>query len=168
MRIANWRADQVFKFIEEESLDTANHLMDNVAVVARQKCPTLKFTPFIPRERPDGFTGANVSFTPKSGRNKGELVSFRTEKRWTGRKVGDLQRTIRRVNRPERAGNVRVYAGNFRTYYAFMVERGTASTGWGGPAKAQPFLRPAFWGNKNGFQPELQKSVKEAATKAMR
>jgi hypothetical protein len=165
MRIANWRAKQVFSDITDAALGEGNNVMDRVVVIAKQKCPILKSS-IAPR--PDGWSGANVSFTPKSGRNKGQVVSFRTEKRWTGRQPGDLQRTIRRVNKADKPSSIRAYAGNFRTYYAFMVEKGTASTGWGGPAKAQPFLRPAFNEIRNKVTPDIQKAVNEAATKAMR
>jgi hypothetical protein len=165
MRIANWRAKQVFSDITDAALDEGNNVMDRVVTVARQKCPVLKSSI---KPRPDGWSGANVSFTPKSGPNKGKSVSFRTEKRWTGRQPGDLKRSLRRVNRPEKPGSIRAYAGNFKIYYAFMVEKGTLSTGWGGPAKAQPFLRPAFNEIRNKVTPNIQKAVNEAATKAMR
>jgi hypothetical protein len=166
MRIANWRADIVFGSIAEAAMDEQKDIMDGVAAVARQKCPLLgEHSKYPIPERPDGFSKAFVSFTPKTGRNKGKLVQFGTDKRWTGRRKGDLRNTIRRVTTERRPGNVRVYAGNFKIYYAFMVEKGTASTGWGGPAKAQPFLRPAFNGVRGTTTSRIQSKVNAACAK---
>jgi hypothetical protein len=131
MRIQGWRGREVFAEIAEQALQNANALMDDVVLAARRRCPIGTIT------REGKFAGANISFTPQTGRNKGRRVQFRTERRWMGRAPGDLQRTIRRVTKPK-TGNIRVYAGNFKVYWAYMVERGTAKTA------AQPFLRPAF------------------------
>jgi hypothetical protein len=163
MRIANWRTDIVFGAIAEAALEEQLDIMDDVAVVARQKCPTLDTSKI--KERPDGWSNAFVSFTPKTGRNKNKLVQFGTDKRWTGRRKGDLRNTIRRVTTERRPGNVRVYAGNFKIYYAFMVEKGTKSTGWGGPAVAQPFLRPAFYGVRGTSTSRIQSKVNAACAK---
>lgn len=135
MRVENWKAPQVFNHIAEVALDEAGTIMDAVTADAKAKCPVLKNLDW---ERPDGWSKATVSFTPKTGPNKGRLVQFNTDKRWTGRKRGDLRDTIRKVTAEKRPGNIRVYAGNFKIYWAFMVERGTRRTA------AQPFLRPAF------------------------
>jgi hypothetical protein len=165
MRIAKWRADKVFSEITDAALAQGNAVMDSVASSAVSKCRGFAYKW---KERPGGWSGADVAFIPKTGPNKDKLVAFRTEKRWTGRQYGDLARTIRRVNKEEKPGNIRTYAGNFKIYYAFMVERGTSSTGWGGPAVAQPFLRPAFNEIRSKVTPNIQKAVNEAATKAMR
>jgi hypothetical protein len=131
MRIQGWRGKEVFAEIAEQALQNANALMDDVVLAAKRRCPVGTIT------REGKFSGGNVSFTPRTGRNRGRLVQFRTERRWMGRSPGDLQRTIRRVTKPK-TGNIRVYAGNFKIYWAYMVERGTAKTA------AQPFLRTAF------------------------
>lgn len=142
MKIKNWHSREIFRAIEEKAYDNANGVMDRVVEDAKRLCPPPGKTNIY---RPPGWSKAFVSFIPKTGRNKGELVQFHTEKRWTGREPGNLKNTIRRVNRTDTStGPIRVYAGNFKIYWAFMVERGTASTGFGGPAAAQPFLRPAF------------------------
>lgn len=134
MIIEGWRAKEVFQGIVDTALDNAEGVMDDVEEAARRRCPELKD---LSQERPDGWAHAEVSFTPQTGKNKGKLMQFSTDKRWTGRKRGDLKRTIRRVSKRTK-GNIRVYAGNFKIYWAFMVERGTKKT------KMQPFLRPAF------------------------
>jgi len=142
MRVASWRGHEVFDDTYNKAVDNANEFMDTVVEDAKRRCPPPGKTHIF---RPPGFSSATVSFTPKTGRNKGQLVTFKTDKRWTGREPGNLKGTIRRVTK---GGNLRIYAGNFLYYWAFMVERGTSSTGWGGPAAAQPFLRPAFRAGK--------------------
>ncbi|MFA6336077.1 MAG: hypothetical protein WCX48_11120 [Bacteroidales bacterium] len=142
MRIENWHSKEIFKAIEEQAYDNANAVMDQVVEGAKLACPPPGKTNIF---RPPGWASADVSFTPSTGDKKGKLVAFHTDKRWTGREPGDLKNTIRRVNKNDDASaSIRVYAGNFKIYWAFMVERGTSSTGWGGPAAAQPFLRPTF------------------------
>jgi len=154
MKLANWKTKEIFKTIEDRAHANANNVMDEVVADAKRLCPSPGKTNI---SRPPGWSKAHVSFTPKTGRNKGKLVSFSTDKRWVGRKPGELSATIRRVNRKDsNTGTIRVYAGNFKIYWAFMVERGTASTGWGGPARAQPFLRPAF----NGIKKTIIKKIK--------
>jgi hypothetical protein len=68
----------------------------------------------------------NVSFTPKKGRNKNTLVSFKARV-WLGRKPGDLKSTVRVVEKPDRKGNIRVIAGNFKIYWARFAEYGVPS-----------------------------------------
>ena len=131
MRLESWREGEVFNEITETALKNANGVMDDVVTLARSMCPVGTIS------RPGGWSSANVAFTPKTGKNKGTPVSFHTDKQWKGREPGDLRNTIRRVNRKD-SGNIRVYAGNFKIYWAFMVERGTIKT------RPQPFLRPAF------------------------
>ncbi len=131
MRIASWREGEVFNEITEAALGNANAVMDDVVAAAKAACPVGTIS------RPGGWSSANVSFTPKTGRNRGKLVRFDTEKRWMGREPGDLKGTIRRVNKRD-SGNIRVYAGSYKIYWAFMVERGTVKT------RRQPFLRPAL------------------------
>lgn len=134
MRIENWKAKEAFSDIALQATNNANAVMDEVVVAAKIACPVLKNLAW---EREGYYSVANVSFTPKRGRNKGQLIEFRTNQRWMGRKKGDLKNTIRRVNKSG-SGSVRVYAGNFKIYWAFMVERGTVKT------RPQPFLRPSF------------------------
>ena len=138
MRVANWRGKEVAE--EFTGLFNNNGLlfMESVAAEARRLCPVGTIT------REGKFSKARVSFTPQTGKNKGSLVQFDTESRWMGRNPYDLKNSIRVVTK-EGKGSIRVYAGNFKVYWAFMVEHGTASTGWGKGTKAQPFLRPAFF-----------------------
>jgi len=143
MRLANWRSKEIFKRIENRAYDNANAVMDTVVQEAKTKLSSYGRLTNI--YRPPGWSKAHVSFTPRSGRNKDKLVSFNTDKRWTGRDPGTLSSTIRRVNKDsDVGGTIRVYAGNFKIYYARYVEHGTASTGYGGPAPAKPFMRPSF------------------------
>lgn len=131
MKIAKWNANKVFGDIYNQALKNGNALMDDIAARAKARCPIGSIT----REGKWSHN-VSVSFTPGSGRGKGKLVKF-TGKRWMGREPGNLRDTIRRVN-IHNSGSIRVYAGNFKIYWAFMVERGTSKTA------AQPFLRPVF------------------------
>lgn len=143
MRVANWRGPEVFNDIYNAALANANAFMDGVVEEAKARCPVGTIT------REGKFVSANVSFTPSTGRNRGKSVSFGTQRRWTGRYPGQLRDTIRRVHK-HGTGNIRVYAGNFKVYYAHMVERGTSKT------PAHPFLRPTF----NAKKQTALKSIK--------
>ena len=134
MRVANWKANEIFQGLRIQALDNANSAMDDVVVKARQKYDSYPH-PYSGRRGPDVFVTRNVSFTPKTGKRAGSLVQFKA-KTWLGDNQG-LRATIRRVNKPG-SGNVRVYAGNYKVFYARFVERGTVKM------KAKPFLRPAF------------------------
>ena len=147
MRVANWHAKEIFTGIMADALQAANDVMDDVVIAAKGKCPVGTVT------REGKWSSAKVSFTPKTGANKGKLVSFSTDKRWTGRAPGDLKGTIRRVTKPARPGNIRVYAGSFKIDWAHMVEYGTMKF------PAHPFLRPTFNGIKNSIVPKIQKKV---------
>ena len=76
---------------------------------------------------------ATVTFTPTTRNRrkipvgKQEQVSFQA-KQFTGR-TWDLRNSIRRVNKFDRPGNVRVYAGNKAVNYAHFVEYGTVKNG---------------------------------------
>lgn len=133
MRISKWNGNKVFGDIYVQAMKNGNELMDHVVTAAKARCPVSQIT------REGKWSGeVTVSFTSGTGRNKGRTVEFRA-KRWMGREPGDLRDTIRRVNLHDKtSGNVRVYAGNTKIYWAFMVERGTSKTA------AHPFLKPPF------------------------
>lgn len=137
MRVENWKADQVFSDITNQAIENANNFMDSIVLEAKRLCPVDPIT-----VREGKFSSAVISFTPRTGKNKGKPVSFGTQKRWMGREPGNLRDTIRRVNKPG-SGTIRVYAGNFKIYWAFMVERGYRDRS-GKQHAAQPFLRPVF------------------------
>ena len=129
MRVEGWNAKAIFGAYLEKAENGANNVIDEVVGNAKQICrSSFKHDPPIFRE--GKWSKAHVEFTPKTGRNKGELVKFDTEKRWMGRFPAQLQNTIRRVNKPG-SGSVRGYAGNFKVYYALMVEK-TGYTDRGG------------------------------------
>ena len=140
MRVERWKAKEIFSQIAEEAIAAGNDVMDEVVMLARNKCPIGHIT------REGKFTKANVSitssFTPSKGKNKGitrtTTAQFFTNKRWTGRNPGDLRATIRRVERKGRRGNIWVMAGNYKIYWAHMIEYGTVQS------KMQSFLRPAL------------------------
>jgi very-short-patch-repair endonuclease len=114
MRVANWRAKEVLTHIYDQAIQNGEEIMDDVVEDAKRRCPVGDTTV------PDGYTSANISFTPKTGRNKGQLVEFGTQRRWKGRFPGQLRGTIRRVTRRDR-GNIRIYAGNYKVYYACIL-----------------------------------------------
>lgn len=134
MKISKWNGNKVFGDIYKHALQNGNEFMDMVVKDAKARCPVGTIT------REGKWSGASVSFTPKTGRNKGKPVQF-AGKRWMGREPGNLRDTIRRTNIKD-SGSIRVYAGNFKIYWAFMVERGTSKTA------AHPFLRPTFMAAK--------------------
>lgn len=137
MRVERWKAKEVLTTISEQAIKNGNTVMDEVVQESKRICPVDLKT-----YRPGYFAVATVSFTPKTGRNKGLLVQFNTSKRWMGRSPGNLRDTIRRVNKPH-SGNIRVYAGNFKIYWAFMIEKGFHDRG-GKWHEGRRFLRGPF------------------------
>lgn len=150
MRVSNWHSREVFDGIWEWAEDNANIAMDKVVAAARLACP------IDPTVRPPGWSSGFVSFVPKKGRNKGERVEFFTTKRWKGRSPGNLRDTIRRVNK-KGSGTVRVIAGNFKIYWAFMVEKSGYHDRGGKFHPPKPFLRRPF----NAMKRDLLKTIKD-------
>ena len=152
MRVENWHAKEIFSQIASEALNAGNDFMDNVAAASRARCPIGTIT------REGKWKTAIVSFTPttRNGKyirpGKRKAVSFLAEQ-WSGRYPGQLRDTIRRVNKPSRPGNIRVYAGNKKINYAFFVEYGTAKM------PAHPYMRRAFNGMKNQVIPWIEKGI---------
>jgi len=122
MRIERWNSKDVFKGLIDKAEEGANVVMDDIVRITRAKYnpPLVKHDP--PILRKGRFGSARVTFIPKTGKDKGKIVDFYTDKRWTGRWPGQLKSTVRRRNRPG-SGNVRGYLGNFKVYYASMVEK---------------------------------------------
>lgn len=118
MRIANWRGGEIFKGVIEQAEANANKVLDEVVVGAKAN---LKMkNPQVVRNKE--FGSAHVSFSVEK-RGKTKDVEFYTDKRWMGRGAPNtLAQTIRRVNRPGARGP-RVYCGNYKVYWAYMVEK---------------------------------------------
>ena len=161
MRLEKWHSKEIFKAYEDRAMDNANTVMDEVKVAAKQKlaASVIAIPPIVRQGR---NTHAFVSFTPKTGKNKGQLVEFSTDKRWTGRRSiastpqDQLYNSIRRVNVPN-GSNVRVYCGNSLAYWASMVEK-TGFTDRGGKFH-QPlhFLQAPFHAMKQSFTSKIAK-----------
>jgi len=138
MRLENWNPDKYDGEFNEEAMQRLTACAEVVADWARVKCPA-----------------GEVSRPPyKKGKHAGQ--------EWTAREPWSLRRSIRVVRKKTKAGltprhkgskflttksghywkkshNVRVYAGNFRVFYARFVEFGTSRT------ERQSFLRPALY-----------------------
>lgn len=154
MRIVGWRLPQICDEIKGKAIEAINEVMDDHVQISKSLCPVGEVT------RKGGFVSATVSFIPttrnrrKIPENKRQLVSFQATQ-WTGREPGSLRNSIRRVNKPERPGNVRVYAGNKKINYAHFVEYGTVKS------KRQSFMRPGFQSIKNKVKPKIEQMIRE-------
>lgn len=146
MRIENWKAKEIFGEIAEAAIKAANEVMDDVVVASKRCCPVGNIT------REGKWKSATVAFTPSSGRGRGKPVSFEAQQSST-RYPGQLRDTIRRVNRRDRPGNIRVYAGSKAVNYAHFVERGTVKM------RARPFMRPGFQQIKNTVISRIEKGI---------
>jgi hypothetical protein len=153
MRVSRWKAKEVLSEIWDTARANAINVMDEVVKESKQKCPVDPVT-----FREGKFGSANISFTPRTGRNKGKLVSFSTDKRWMGREPGDLRRTIRRTDLKGNEGSIRVYAGNFKIYWALMVERGYHDRS-GKHHAGVPFLRAPFNAKKRTMLKKIKEGV---------
>jgi hypothetical protein len=127
--------------------------MDEVVVSAKSNL-TMK-NPQVVRE--GGFGKAHVVFTPKRGRNKGEVVDFDTDKRWMGRGSPNiLANTIRRVNKTG-SGGIRIYCGNTKVYWAFMVEKSGYTDRSGKFHRPLHFLQRSFLAAKREMISKIAK-----------
>lgn len=144
-----WKADKVFMDMKAAAIGAVRERAETMAAMAKKDCPVDPDT-----IRPPVFSDQDVSFTPLRGRGKGKLVSFRARV-WMGRKPGDLQSTIRVVEKPENPGNFKVIAGNFKIYWARFVEYGTSRS------KAKPFMRKNFDAIKPTVAPAVAAKVRE-------
>ena len=146
MRIEGWHAKEIFSQIAEEALKAGNAVMDEVVILAKSRCPVGHIT------REGKWKTATVSFTPTTGRGKGKPVSFVAQQS-SKRYPGQLRDTIRRVNKPSRPGNIRVYVGNRAVNYAHFVEYGTVKM------KRRSFMRPAFQTVKNNVIQRIEAGI---------
>jgi hypothetical protein len=127
MRLENWHTKDIFQGIIDRAEEGANAVMDEVVTASQRKLSGLVDSP--PIVRAPGWSSADISFIPQSGDKKGKLVEFHTDKRWVGRRTPDnLHDSIRRTNKAG-SGNVRVYAGNFKVYWARYIELGYTDLG---------------------------------------
>ncbi len=152
MRVVGWKAPEMFKEVEDNVIEAANELMDEMADDARQNCPVGTMT------TEGTWKTARLSFIPtrRRGRKipeaKRQRVTFEAQQ-YSGRYPGQLRDTIRRVNKYDRPGNIRVIAGNRATGYARFLEFGTVKM------RARPFMRPAFQKLKQNLIARIEEKV---------
>lgn len=148
MRVEGLRIKEVFQNVADLAIAGANSVMADHAEDARRRAPRGTIT------RQDGRALRDVAFIPKSGRRNGRIVNFIADT-WTGRIPGSLKASIRKVEKINRPGNIRVYAGNKDVFYARFVEYGTSRT------KAQPYLRPSFHAIKNTAKSRIESEIRK-------
>jgi len=152
VRIEGWDSNRFDQQFEDITMDRLEKAADIIAERANRNCPV----------------GTIVRPVYKTGKYAGRI--------WTSRNPGRLKKSVRVVRKKTKSGkaftkklNVRIYAGHFTAYYPYWVESGYTIKK--GPRKkkarkkkmrpieniefgtvkikAQPFLRPAFWGSEN-------------------
>ena len=124
MKVGRWTADKIFMNVKEAALEGVRAKAEEIKDATKasvHESPIIRAPRFSDQLQ-------NVSFTPKKGRNKNTLVSFKARV-WLGRKPGDLKSTVRVVEKPDRKGNIRIIAGNFKMYWARFAEYGVPSRG---------------------------------------
>ena len=153
MKVGRWTADKIFMNAKEAALEGVRAKAEEIKDATRA---TITNRTNITRAPRFSDQLQNVSFTPKKGRNKDTLVSFKARV-WLGRKPGDLKSTVRVVEKPDRKGNVRVIAGNFKIYWARFAEYGV-------PSRKIPRsmdMRGAFDTVKPTISEEVAKRIRE-------
>lgn len=154
MRVVGWRLPVICDEIKSRAIEAVNEVMDEHVARSKSLCPVGEIT------REGKWKSVTVSFMAttrkrrKIPENKRQLVRFQAVQ-WTGREPGSLRNSIRRVNKPSRPGNVRVYAGNKAVNYAHFIEYGTVKM------KRQSFMRPGFQSIKNKIKPKIEQMIRE-------
>ena len=152
MRVEGVRIKEVFQNVMDLAIVGANAVMADVAADSKRRCPTKKGVSVGTEYRKSGRVLRDVVFTPKTGRGRGRYVNFIADTQ-VGRIAGSLKDTIRKVEKNDRPGNIRVYAGNKERFYSRFVEYGTSHS------KAQPFMRPAFHAIKSTAQARIEEEM---------
>ena len=144
MRIEGWKGKQVFDSLIAAAMVGANAVMDDHVKGAKALCPvgTVK--------RGGANQMKDVLFTTK----RGKIVNFIADT-WMERIPGSLKNSIRKVEKYDRAGNIRVYAGNKQVFYARFVEFGTAKT------KRQSYMRPSWQAIKGTIKDRIETEMKK-------
>ena len=156
MRVGKWKADEIFMAAKDAALMA---IREQAELVAAQTRATVHVDTETYREPRFSTSLRDISFIPSKGRNKGDTVSFKAQV-WLGRKPGDLKATIRTVEKPDKLGNIRVIAGNFKIYWARFAEYGV-------PSRNIPqslFMRNAFDAVKPKVKEAVAASVRRALT----
>lgn len=144
MRIEGWKGKQVFDSLVSAAMIGANAVMDDHVKGAKALCPVGTI------QRGGANRMKDVLFTTK----RGKVVNFIADT-WMERVPGSLKNSIRKVEKYDRAGNIRVYSGNKQVFYARFVEFGTAKT------KKQPFLRPSFQAIKGTVKSRIEEAMRK-------
>jgi len=153
MRVANWKADQIFHSLKVTAAAALGQKAEEAAAEIRLTVAPKNDQTF--RRPRFQSPNPNVSFTVSKGRRKGKQVSFRA-RRWMGRYPGGLKSTIRVLEREGRMGNFRVIVGNFKVYWAKFAEYGV-------PSRNIPrslFMRNAFNRVAPTVKAHIEKAVK--------
>ena len=165
-RVIGYKGDQVCEAIINAASQAANEIMDEHAVAARRLCPRReiddKGNPIsegTEYRKVGGLVMREIAFTAYKGKKRERDVSFIAHIQ-TGRVSGNLRNTIRKVEKYNRPGNIRVYAGNQSVPYARFIEYGTASTGWGRGVKAHPYMRPSFQVIKPTIKQRIENAIR--------
>lgn len=153
-KVVGYKGDQVCDAIIEAALRGANNIMDDHASDAKRRCPTKKGVLVGTEYRKGGFTEREISFTAYKGKRRERDVDFIANV-WTGRIAGSLRDSIRKVEKYDRPGNLRVYAGNKKVLYARFVEYGTAKN------PKQSFLRPSFQAIKPTIKQRIEDEIRK-------
>ena len=153
-KVVGYKGDQVCDAIIEAALRGANGVMDDHVVGAKSLCPTRKKVTEGTEYRKGGFIEREISFTAYKGKKRERDVDFIANV-WTGRIAGSLRDSIRKVEKYDRPGNLRVYAGNKKVLYARFVEYGTVKT----PRKS--FMRPSFQAIKPTIKQRIEDEIRK-------
>lgn len=153
-KVIGWKGDQVCDAIIEAALRGANGVMDDHVVDAKRRCPTKENVLIGTEYRKGGFSEREISFTAYKGKKRERDVNFIANV-WTGRIAGSLRESIRKTEKYDRPGNLRVYAGNKKVVYARFVEYGTVNT------KAHRFMRPSFQAIKPTIKQRIEDEIRK-------
>lgn len=114
MRVENWRGKEVFDAVIDAAMVGLNAVMDEHVADAKMRCPVGTIT------RKGGYVQRDVLFTTKRGKEVNFIANT-----WVERIPGSLKATVRKVEKYDRPGNLRCYAGTNKVFYACIYGSGT-------------------------------------------
>jgi len=135
----------------------ANAVMDDHVADAKRRCPVKKKVGGRAISEGTEYRSADPDHVMRDvlfRTKRGKVVNF-IANTWVGRRAGSLKSTIRKVEKYDRAGNLRCYAGNNKVFYARFVEYGTVKT------RKQPYMRPSFQAIKGTIKERIEAEMRK-------
>lgn len=150
--------NKLMTYAEAEAMGGMRKGADRICMAGKLSAPVGHTT------RNQAAGGRKVQFLARKGKSKTNyrLVQYKTKSDFMDiRRPGMLRDSIRVVEKPSKKHNLRVYMGDYRSYYAHFVERGTRR-----PTKAHWVMKNAAKANTGYVMRQMNQAMKIACDRS--